>query len=237
MNFCAGMMVGMLVVAVAVEVVVWWRQQGERYGLSKPVQAKHIGVDLAIPGQDVSVVEIKTREDVKHLIDQAQARHDEQKRRRERFAAVTAVEIDLNRIVEIESAGVSSKTGDAGERGLCQILPDTWSDVTREMGVDWSFEDAYDPQKNLAVADWYLRVTLPRYLKHHGIPDTSSARIAAYNHGIGNVNRLWRLHQGYWITNLPNCVKWHLTKYSRAEPKRDYVKTYQVGPVGWSRRH
>ena len=204
-NFCAGMMVGMLIVAVAVEVIVWWRQQGERYGLSKPVQ----------------VVPVVYRQDRPAI------RQAEIERRRERFAEV-GVRIDINRVAEIESSGDPSATGVAGERGLCQLMPGTWADVTTEMGVEWDFDEAFDPRKNLAVADWYLARTIPRYLKYYGIPDTTSARMAAYNYGIGNIKRLHGEHGGYWLMHTPECVQEYVLKYHKAEPQRDYVATYKA---------
>lgn len=160
-----------------------------------------------------------------HRQDRPAIRAAEIERRKERFAEPVA-KIDLNRIAEIESSGDPKATGAAGERGLCQIMPATWSDVTREMGVDWSFDEAWDPKKNLAVADWYLHVTLPRYLKHYDIPDTSSARLAAFNYGIGNINRLHGEHGGYWLKHTPECVQGYVRRYCRAEPQRNYVAVY-----------
>ncbi len=147
--------------------------------------------------------------------------------RQAKFAPEPKPIIDMNRIVQIESSGNANAVGTSGERGLCQIMPVTWSDVTREMGVEWSFDEAWDPKKNLAVADWYLNVTLPRYLKHYDVPDTSSARVAAFNYGIGNINRLHGEHGGYWLMHTPECVQGYVMRYHRAVPQRDYVATYK----------
>jgi hypothetical protein len=191
-NFCAGMMVGMLIVAVAVEVIVWWRQQGERYGLSKPVQ----------------VVPVVYRQDRPAI------RQAEIERRHERFAEVAAPKINMDIIIEIESAGLPTAVSSKGCRGLCQIAEGTWKECTERMGVNWTWEDdAFQPSENRAVGAYYLRVRIPQMLRHYGIDDNVATRIGAYNAGIGRLRNLWHEHGSDWLDFAPKETRNYVAKY------------------------
>jgi hypothetical protein len=192
-NFCAGMMVGMLIVAVAVEVIVWWRQQGERYGLSKPVQ----------------VVPVVYRQDRPAI------RQAEIERRHERFAEVAAPKINMDIIIEIESAGLPTAVSSKGCRGLCQIAEGTWKECTERMGVNWTWEDdAFQPSENRAVGAYYLRVRIPQMLRHYGIDDNVATRIGAYNWGIGNLRRSWNKHGHEWLAYAPKETQRYVLRYA-----------------------
>lgn len=193
MNFCAGMMVGMLIVAVAVEVIVWWRQQGERYGLSKPVQ----------------VVPVVYRQDRPAI------RQAEIERRRERFAEVAAPEINMGAIVQIESSGNPRAVSPAGCRGLCQIAEGTWVECCKWLGVSWTWqEDAFDPGCNRAVGNYYINHRIPAMLAHYGIDDNVATRIGAYNWGIGNLRRSWNKHGHEWLAYAPKETQRYVLRYA-----------------------
>lgn len=145
-------------------------------------------------------------------------------RRRERFGEAPI--IDMNRIVQIESRGNPTAVGTSGERGLCQIMPKTWKQVTREMGVDWTFDEAWDPGKNLAVGTHYMTVTIPRYLRSIDMPDTASARAVCYNWGFGNLRQAWHEYGGAWLSNIPDVRQDYYRRYTQAEPAQDYVVKY-----------
>lgn len=151
-------------------------------------------------------------------------------RRRERFGEAPI--IDMNRIVQIESSGNANAVGTSGERGLCQIMPKTWKQVTREMGVDWTFDEAWDPVKNLAVGTHYMTVTIPRYLRSIDMPDTASARAVCYNWGFGNLRRAWHEHGGAWLSNIPDVRQDYYRRYTQAEPAQDYVRQQEGGHDG-----
>ena len=146
--------------------------------------------------------------------------------RQAKFAPEPKPIIDMNRIVQIESSGNANSVGTSGERGLCQIMPKTWKQVTREMGVDWTFDEAWDPVKNLAVGTHYMTVTIPRYLRSIDMPDTASARAVCYNWGFGNLRRAWHEHGGAWLSNIPDVRQDYYRRYTQAEPAQDYVLAY-----------
>lgn len=103
---------------------------------------------------------------------------------------VKGVFIDMNRIAQIESSNnpdaVNKRTG---ARGLCQIMKLTWIEMTKKMGVDWPWEEAFNEEANKEVADYYINTEIPRLLKHFGLDDMIENRLASYNWGIGNLKR------------------------------------------------
>jgi len=137
----------------------------------------------------------------------------------------TDVADQINRMIEIESAGDPNCVGPVGERGLLQIRKATWRDICTDLKVDWSYDLAFDPAHNIFAGTYYWQVMLPRYLKHFGLPDAPYLRLAAYNWGIGNVLSPYRRYGRQWFEHVPASVQRHCQRWSRAEPP-DYVRTY-----------
>ena len=82
------------------------------------------------------------------------------------------------------------QTSHAGARGLMQITPDTARAIAqRTGGTAFTEADLATPQVNIAYGTWYLRHLLDQYNQDE------VAALAAYNAGIGNVNR-WRAAGG-----------------------------------------
>lgn len=99
-------------------------------------------------------------------------------------------QIDMERIAQIESGGdPKAENRRTGARGLCQIMKPTWEECTKLMGKDWSWEEAFDSEKNRTVADFYMNVRIPQMLKFYKIENTIENRLAAYNWGVGNLAR------------------------------------------------
>jgi hypothetical protein len=217
MSFVAGMLVGMLVVAVAVEIIVWGRQQEARHWQATPIKAASRTRDM-----HAEYIAAYQQAPPAMTIEERQAK----------FAPEPKPIIDMNRIVQIESSGNANSVGTSGERGLCQIMPKTWKQVTREMGVDWTFDEAWDPVKNLAVGTHYMTVTIPRYLRSIDMPDTASARAVCYNWGFGNLRRAWHEHGGAWLSNIPDVRQDYYRRYTQAEPAHDYVRQQEGGEHG-----
>jgi len=100
------------------------------------------------------------------------------------------LQIDIQKIAKIESSNnpnaVNKRTG---ARGLCQIMHLTWEEMVSKMGVDWSWEKAFDEEANKEVANYYMNIEIPRLLKYYGLDDTVENRLAAYNWGPGNLSR------------------------------------------------
>src|SRR3954453_3850681 len=82
------------------------------------------------------------------------------------------------------------QTSHAGARGLMQITPETAHAIAqRTGGTAFTEADLATPQVNIAYGTWYLRHLLDHY------DGDEIAALAAYNGGIGNVDR-WRAGGG-----------------------------------------
>ena len=67
------------------------------------------------------------------------------------------LEILLDLIAEIESNNRADAIGDRGQAiGAYQIHRAYWEDGTRILGVDWSYSEAFNPQKARSVVRAYL---------------------------------------------------------------------------------
>src|SRR3954462_14338945 len=86
------------------------------------------------------------------------------------------------------------QTSHAGARGLMQITPQTAHAIAqRTGGTAFTEADLATPQVNIAYGTWYLRHLLDQY------DGDEVAALAAYNAGIGNVDR-WRASAGGSLT-------------------------------------
>lgn len=76
------------------------------------------------------------------------------------------------------------QTSSAGALGLMQLMPDTARFIAEKSGgTAFTIEDLSTPKVNIAYGSWYLRYLLDHY-------DGDEVRaLAAYNGGMGNVNR------------------------------------------------
>lgn len=195
MSFVAGMLVGMLVVAVAVEIIVpWGRQQEARHWQATPIKVEYVH-DIELP-QDRPAI-----------------RQAEIERR-------VAPEINMGAIVQIESSGNPRAVSPAGCRGLCQIAEGTWVECCKWLGVSWTWsEDAFDPGCNRAVGNYYINHRIPAMLAHYGIDDSVTTRIGAYNAGIGTLLRLWRKHGHEWLAYAPKETQRYVLRYAELMAK------------------
>ncbi len=93
-------------------------------------------------------------------------------------------------VIQIESSGRPYMVGAAGERGLMQIMPGTWADMTRDLfGRPLPFEMAFDRELNRAIGRHYL-AHLQKALyahRHSWQADERSLLLAAYNGGLGRL--------------------------------------------------
>lgn len=111
----------------------------------------------------------------------------------------------VDAIIEIESAGNPRRVGAAGERGLMQIMPDTWAEMTTKIyGRPRPFNQAFDPELNRQVGRYYLAY-LQEFLqanRHRWRADERSLLLACYNGGLGRVEQA-----GFDIRRLPASVQ------------------------------
>jgi peptidoglycan lytic transglycosylase len=83
-----------------------------------------------------------------------------------------------------EESRFRDQTSHAGARGLMQITPQTADAIAKHSGgVRFKQEDLSDPQINISYGAYYLRLLLDHY------DGSDTLAIAAYNAGMGNVDR------------------------------------------------
>lgn len=122
--------------------------------------------------------------------------------------------INMEALFSIESDNNPNAVSIKGARGLGQIMPKTWEECAKKMGKDWIFEqDWNDPEKNVAVSNYYMNVEIPRLLKHYGVPDSVDARLAAYNCGPYRVSQEYQKHGRRWKEGLPGETQRYIQKY------------------------
>lgn len=126
------------------------------------------------------------------------------------------VVVDMDKIVQIESSGNPKAVNKhTGARGLCQIMKPTWIECCKKMGVDWSWDDAFDAEKNLAVGTFYMNKEIPRMIKVYKLKDDIAGRLTSYNYGIGHYKKLYRKHGKKYIEHLPKETQDYIKKYFR----------------------
>jgi soluble lytic murein transglycosylase len=83
-----------------------------------------------------------------------------------------------------EESRFRDQTSNAGARGLMQITPETADAIAKHSGgIRFRHSDLSEPQINISYGSYYLRLLID----HYGGNETLA--IAAYNAGIGNVDR------------------------------------------------
>jgi soluble lytic murein transglycosylase-like protein len=131
------------------------------------------------------------------------------------FADISNTKIDINKIIKIESSynpnAVNKRTG---ARGLCQIMKNTWYECTKKLKVNWSFNESFNPVKNVKIGNYYINIRIPEMLKYYNIPDTVNNRLVCYNYGIGNLNKLYKKYKNNYIKYLPKETKNYIKKYN-----------------------
>src|SRR3954453_3086661 len=103
------------------------------------------------------------------------------------------------------------QTSHAGARGLMQITPQTADAIAKHSGgVRFKQEDLSDPQINISYGAYYLRLLID----HYGGNETLA--IAAYNAGIGNVDR--------WVASAGGADNFRTVEHIPFPETRAYVE-------------
>ena len=122
-----------------------------------------------------------------------------------------AQDIDMERIKMIESSGdPTAFNKKSGARGLYQITPiclREWN--SNHWREQYTLDDLFDPEINYRIANWYMNIKIPFYLRVYGIEDIPENRVIAYNWGIGNLRKYIRGRK-----TLPKETKNYLLKYN-----------------------
>jgi len=124
-----------------------------------------------------------------------------------------AVEIDIDKIVMIESSGDPNAVNrGSGCIGLMQINPKAaLLDFNYYHSTQYTRLDLFNPQINMRIGQWYITHRIPTMLRHYGIPVTIETVIASYNWGIGHVKR-WH-KRGMVFAELPRETQNYIKKY------------------------
>jgi len=110
-----------------------------------------------------------------------------------------------------EESRFRDQTSHAGARGLMQITPQTADAIAKHSGgVRFKQEDLADPQINISYGAYYLRLLLD----HYGGNETLA--IAAYNAGIGNVDR--------WVADAGGADSFDKAEHIPFPETRAYVE-------------
>lgn len=104
----------------------------------------------------------------------------------------------ISAIIKKESTFKNGLTSGAGAKGYMQLMPAT----SKDMGV----RNPNDPHQNIMGGTKYIRQMLERYKG-----DVELA-LAAYNWGMGNVDRVKRRYGSSWKSHLPRETKDYVTK-------------------------
>jgi soluble lytic murein transglycosylase len=110
-----------------------------------------------------------------------------------------------------EESRFRDQTSHAGARGLMQITPETADAIAKHSGgVRFKQEDLADPQINISYGAYYLRLLLD----HYG--NNQTLAIAAYNAGIGNVDR--------WVADAGGADNFDTAEHIPFPETRAYVE-------------
>lgn len=124
------------------------------------------------------------------------------------------IKVDMDKIVQIESNNKpEAENKRTGARGLTQIMKPTWKEMTGKMDADWSWDEAFDSDKNLKVGAYYMNTEIPRLLKRFSLPDTIETRLAAYNWGIGHLRKTYINNPNEWLEYVPKETSDYIKKY------------------------
>lgn len=132
----------------------------------------------------------------------------------------SGVAVNMNIIADIESGSeplaYNAKTGAVGEFQLMQPVVSDYNNRGAQstgdtLGHPFVLEEMYDPFSSLLVANWYMNIKIPAYLYEFNIPDNVTARLIAYNWGIGHLHKWFR--QGAHWSALPLETRKYIKKY------------------------
>lgn len=146
-------------------------------------------------------------------------------------AVASTVDLFLEAIVQIESAGDPRCVGQAGERGLMQLKRGTWKEAAASAFTDPpSFEKAFDPAINRRVGQAYL-AQLQSFLHDNHAEwnaDMRSLLAACYNAGPSRVEAA-----GFSLDRLPSGTQSYV---DRVTALHDYYLANPAGQVYANRR-
>ncbi len=128
-------------------------------------------------------------------------------------------------VIYVESHFRATAVSPSDARGLMQLLPDTFLDMCRRMGLEENIGNIFLPEYNIRCGTYYLA-----YL--YGLFENWDVVFAAYNAGLGNVAE-WLKDERYSdghgnLTSIPFPeTERYLQKIHKA------IRGYERGPSLW----
>lgn len=107
----------------------------------------------------------------------------------ERYAKEYGLKKQLVSGVIYAESGFNCKAHSGLARGLMQLTDETADWVASEMGLDYEYDMAEDPETNIKMGCYYLSHLIGKY-------ENTETALAAYNGGMGNVSR-WLADERY----------------------------------------
>lgn len=122
-------------------------------------------------------------------------------------------------VIWVESRFMPEAVSPKDARGLMQIIPSTGEWIAGKIGLaDFEEKQLYDPEVNIQIGCWYLGYLTSRF------PDNRELVLAAYNAGIGNVDK--------WLRNREYSRDGNNLDYIPFSETRNYIeqvlKAYEV---------
>lgn len=127
-------------------------------------------------------------------------------------------------LIARESGWDPNAVSGAGAFGLTQLMPETAGEVCGWLGWDLDQVDPWDPATQLILGATYLRWL---YDRTGSWPRT----LAAYNGGIGRVERAVRDHGDAWLDRMPAETRAYVAALAPSFPPDESAGGSWLGPI------
>jgi dienelactone hydrolase len=96
----------------------------------------------------------------------------------------------LKKVAQVESAGqANAKAPTSSAAGLFQFTEGTWKQMTKQMGLNYSLEDRFDPKKSEEVASYFTKQQRRQLEKGTGREASDSDMYMAHFLGAGGATK------------------------------------------------
>jgi len=96
----------------------------------------------------------------------------------------------LKKIAQVESSGqANAKAGTSTAAGLFQFTEGTWKQMTKQMGLNYSLEDRFDPKKSEEVASYFTKQQRRQLEKGTGREASDADMYMAHFLGAGGATK------------------------------------------------
>ncbi len=130
-------------------------------------------------------------------------------------AEAVNIEEWVDRVIHQESRGNPKAKSPVGARGLMQLMPQTWAEVTKKIyGKPLPFDKAEDPEINRKAGTYYLKWLQSNLRRMMNKEPTIEQILAAYNGGIGRLKQ-----KGWDVSKMPPESRDYAAKITKMDAK------------------